>query len=207
VKPLAVGRRVLLRAPTAADRDEFLALARASRRFHRPWSRPPTTAASFAVWLGRYRHPTQVAFLVCRCHDGRIVGVLMLMEIVRGAFQGAYLGYWVGSPFAGQGYMSEALRLALRHAFGRLRLHRVEANIQPGNAPSLALVRGAGFRREGFSPRYLKIGGRWRDHERWALLLEDWRAAGRTDPRRTRSLRARSPRAKRAAERQQPSHQ
>jgi [ribosomal protein S5]-alanine N-acetyltransferase len=82
--------------------------------------------------------------------------------------------------------MREALHLALRHAFGPLRLHRVEANIQPGNAPSRALVRRAGFRREGFSPRYLKIGGRWRDHERWALVCEDWRAAARTNPRRAK---------------------
>ena len=191
MKPLAVGPRVLLRAPIASDRDEFLALTRASRRLHRPWSRPPTTRASFDAWLRRYRHPTEVAFLACRRDDGRIVGVLTLMEIVRGAFQGAYLGYWVGAPFAGRGYMTEALRLALRHAFGPLRLHRVEANIQPGNAPSRALVRRAGFRREGFSPRYLKIAGRWRDHERWALLMEDWGAAGGPSPRRARTLRGR----------------
>jgi len=71
--------------------------------------------------------------------------------------------------------MTEALALALAVAFGRLRLHRVEANIQPGNIPSLALVRRAGFRREGLSRRYLRIARRWRDHERWALLAEDWR--------------------------------
>ena len=71
--------------------------------------------------------------------------------------------------------MTEALQLALRHAFRALKLHRVEANIEPGNEASIALVRGAGFTREGFSRRYLKHGGRWRDHERWALLREDWR--------------------------------
>jgi len=73
--------------------------------------------------------------------------------------------------------MSQALELTLAHAFGPLRLHRLEANIQPANTASIALVRRAGFVNEGFSERYLKVGGRWRDHERWALRVEQWRAA------------------------------
>jgi ribosomal-protein-alanine N-acetyltransferase len=68
--------------------------------------------------------------------------------------------------------MQEGLRLAIARAFGRLRLHRLEANLQPGNSASRRLVRRLGFRREGYSPRYLKLGGRWRDHERWALLAD-----------------------------------
>jgi ribosomal-protein-alanine N-acetyltransferase len=72
--------------------------------------------------------------------------------------------------------MTEAIALMLRYAFADLRLHRIEANIQPGNVASIALVKRAGFVKEGFSRRYLKIGGRWRDHERWAILAEDWRA-------------------------------
>jgi ribosomal-protein-alanine N-acetyltransferase len=72
--------------------------------------------------------------------------------------------------------MREGLELVLARAFTELRLHRLEANIQPGNHASIALVRGAGFVREGYSERYLKIGGRWRDHERWALRVEQWRA-------------------------------
>ena len=75
--------------------------------------------------------------------------------------------------------MREGLQLMLRYAFVRLRLHRVECNIQPSNRRSIALVRGGGFVREGFSRRYLKIGGRWRDHERWAMLVEDWRTRRR----------------------------
>ena len=101
--------------------------------------------------------------------------MINVSEIVRGPFRSAYLGYYAFVPHAGRGYMTEALTLALRWAFRGLRLHRVEANIQPGNQASRALVRGLGFRREGFSRRYLKVAGRWRDHERWALVAEDWR--------------------------------
>ena len=90
--------------------------------------------------------------------------------------QGAFLGYAGVPGMQGQGYMREAMALVLDRAFGELGLHRIEANVQPGNEASLALVRGAGFEREGFSPRYLKIGGRWRDHERWAIRDEIWHA-------------------------------
>jgi ribosomal-protein-alanine N-acetyltransferase len=150
---------------------QLAALARASRRLHRPWVHPPATTESVARWL-EAAGPTRERLLVCRRADGAIVGVVNLNEIVRGAFQSAYLGYYAFAPLAGRGLMTEGLALAVRHAFGPLRLHRVEANIQPGNRASRALVRRLGFRREGVSPRYLKIGGRWRDHERWALVRE-----------------------------------
>jgi ribosomal-protein-alanine N-acetyltransferase len=71
--------------------------------------------------------------------------------------------------------MSEGMQLLLRHAFRTLKLHRIEANIQPGNEASLRLAERAGFEYEGYSPRYLKIGGRWRDHERWAITREVWK--------------------------------
>ena len=114
--------------------------------------------------------------LALRRDDDAFVGVLNLSEIIRGPLQQAFLGYYAFAPHAGKGYMREAMRLLLRHAFGPLKLHRVEANIQPANGASLALARGAGFMREGFSPRYLKIGGRWCDHERWAINAEQWKA-------------------------------
>jgi [ribosomal protein S5]-alanine N-acetyltransferase len=167
--------RVYLRAPSAADRDEFLGLMRASRAFHRPWATAPTDDERFDAYLADSRRPDFEAMLVCRHEDHAIVGFFNLSQIVRRSLQSAYLGYAAGRPFAGQGYMREAIQLVVRHAFLDLRLHRIEANIQPGNHASIALARGAGFQREGFSPRYLKIGGRWRDHERWALLVDDWR--------------------------------
>ncbi len=166
---------VFLRSPLRADRDEFISLMGASRAFHSPWATAPTDDERFAAYLADARRADFEAMLLCRREDQAIIGFFNLSQIVRRGFQSAYLGYAVGKPFAGQGYMRDGLELVLRHAFTGLRLHRVEANIQPSNHSSIALARGAGFRREGFSPRYLKIGGRWRDHERWAILAEEWR--------------------------------
>ena len=101
------------------------------------------------------------------------MGVINVSQIFLGAFRSAYLGYYADAHHMGQGYMSEGLRLVLRNAFSKLGLHRLEANIQPANRASVRLVRRAGFRREGFSARYLKVLGRWRDHERWAVTVED----------------------------------
>jgi len=137
------------------------------------------TPASFRVLVQRARLASRASHLVIEAETRELVGVINLGEIVRGALQSAFLGYYAFEPHAGKGLMSEGLALVLRRAFGPLRLHRVEANIQPGNERSIALVRRHGFRLEGFSPRYLEIAGRWRDHERWALLREEWR------PRRT----------------------
>jgi ribosomal-protein-alanine N-acetyltransferase len=168
--------RVYLRSPERSDRGEFVALMRVSRGFHRPWATAPTDDEAFEAYLADSHRPDFEAMLACRRQDQAILGFFNLSHITRGSLQSAYLGYAVGSPYANQGYMREGLELVLREAFLILRLHRIEANIQPGNHASIALARGAGFSREGFSPRYLKIGGRWRDHERWAILAEDWRA-------------------------------
>jgi ribosomal-protein-alanine N-acetyltransferase len=170
------GSRVFIRPPVREDRMEFTELMRSSRDFHSPWATAPTDDDRFAAYLADARRVDFEAMLLCRREDDAILGFFNLSQIVRRRLQSAYLGYAVGAPFAGQGYMRDGIELVLHHCFTRLELHRVEANIQPGNHNSLALARGAGFRREGFSPRYLKIGGRWRDHERWAVLVEDWRA-------------------------------
>ena len=170
--------RVYLRVPERPDRAEFVSLMRASRSFHRPWATAPTDDEAFDAYLVDSRRPDFEAMLVCRREDGAILGFFNLSHITRGSLQSAYLGYAVGSTFARQGYMREGIELVLQQAFDVLRLHRIEANIQPGNHASISLARGAGFSREGFSPRYLKIGGRWRDHERWAILAEDWRIRG-----------------------------
>jgi [ribosomal protein S5]-alanine N-acetyltransferase len=116
--------------------------------------------------------PANHAFAVCRRADGAIVGIVNLSNIVRGGFQSGYLGYYGFAGHERQGHMRAGLQAVIRHAFRTLRLHRLEANVQPDNAASRALVTACGFRLEGYSPRYLKVAGRWRDHERWAILAE-----------------------------------
>lgn len=187
---LARGARVTLRYPRFEDQGEYVELVRVSRELHRPWEprRPegaPLAASqeTFMAWLAGADDPRTERMLLCKRADGAIVGRFHLNEIVRGAFRSAYMSYWVGAPFAGQGLMREGMELVLEHAFNAVGLHRVEANIQPTNAPSIALAKGAGFRLEGYSERYLKIAGEWADHERWAMTVEDWRErASASDP-------------------------
>lgn len=164
--------RIHLRPPEPSDAPAFLAAVAASRRLHGRWVTPPADAVAYLAWLDRMRQPGQQSFLVLRRGDDSLVGVVNLSHIVMGALRSAYLGYYAFAPNAGQGLMSEGLQAVCRHAFQVLKLHRVEANIQPDNAASIALARRCGFRQEGYSPRYLKINGRWRDHERWALLAD-----------------------------------
>jgi ribosomal-protein-alanine N-acetyltransferase len=184
---LARGTLVYLRRPVQRDVSPFLTAVESSKRLHRLWVGPPSTPSRFASYVRRFagprsrdsRHATHVGLLVCRRQDNAPVGVFNFSEIVRGAFQSAYLGYYGFAEHAGQGYMSEGLALVLRVGFDTLRLHRIEVNVQPANTRSISLVRRGGFTREGYSRRYVKIAGRWRDHERWALLAEDWRSARR----------------------------
>jgi [ribosomal protein S5]-alanine N-acetyltransferase len=168
------GARVRLRVLEREDRDAFLTLARDSRDLHRPWTYPPERTDQFDDLFARSRRDDFVCLLSCLVDDAdTIAGVFTVSQIVRGAFQSAYLGYYANGRHAGQGLMREAMEQVLDHAFGPLALHRLEANIQPGNQPSIALARGAGFRLEGFSPRYLLIGGQWRDHERYAITADE----------------------------------
>src|SRR6266567_1931917 len=132
--------------------------------------------AAFKAYLKRLRIADHDGHLVCLRGSGAIVGVINFNHIIRRAFQSAFLGYYAVAQYAGQGLMFEGMQLTLRYAFRRLKLHRLEANIQPGNSASIALVKRCGFSREGFSLRYLKIDRQWSDHERWALLAENWKA-------------------------------
>ena len=167
--------RVLLRPPAPGDQEEWIAAVRRSRELHRPWIQMADTPDSYATYVKRSRAPDVAFHLACRREDGAIVGFFNLSEMIRGKLQQAFLGYGAMAGFGGQGYMTEGMRLLLREAFVHHKLHRLEANIQPANLASIRLVERCGFEKEGFSPKYLKIGGRWRDHERWAIRADNWR--------------------------------
>jgi ribosomal-protein-alanine N-acetyltransferase len=161
--------RVTLRPATSDDEREFLSLAHASASLHHPWMSLPSAPEEFQAYLTRYQQPSEESQLVCLRSTGAIAGVVNINSIIRGRFQNGSVSYAAFAPTAGQGYMTEGLSLVMRHAFEQLRLHRLEANIQPGNRASLRLVQRLGFRREGYTPDMLFIDGAWRDHERWAI--------------------------------------
>ena len=162
--------RIRLRTPVHADEPAFTKGVRRSRCIHHPWVSPPDSPEAFRAYLERLEQPRNHAFLVCRSDTDEIAGVVNITNVVLGPFCSGYLSYYVFSGHERQGFMREGLQAAVRSAFKELGLHRLEANIQPGNEASIALVRSIGFSKEGYSPRYLKIGGQWRDHERWAIV-------------------------------------
>ena len=170
--------RVIIRDPVRADAAAFLAAVHRSRALHQGWVSPPRTVQEFSAYLRRVSGDTHRGFLVLRRDTGELVGVINVSNIIHGAFHSGFLGYYAFANGAGLGFMEEGMRQVLRIAFRRLKLHRLEANMQPGNRKSMSLVKRCGFVREGYSRRYLRIAGRWRDHERWAILAEDYAAQG-----------------------------
>jgi len=171
---LAEGPRVGIRPFTYEDGAEFTARARESKELHQPWLFPPDSASAYLAYAGRLiEDRTKAGFLVCqKDEDGAIAGFININNIVEGGFRCGALGYGVFAHAAGRGLMREGLDLVVGHAFGPMRLHRLEINAQPRNTASLALARSCGFRLEGFSPKMIYIDGEWRDHERWAITAE-----------------------------------
>lgn len=168
-----------------ADEQEFLQAVGRSAALHGDWVQAPAESETFHGLLEKCRGERNYSYLA-RASGGELVGCVNLNEVVRGAFHSTYLGFYAFEPMQGQGHMKVALSEVIGVAFGALRLHRVEANVQPDNERSLALVKSLGFRHEGFSPRYLRIADSWRDHERFAVTVEDW-ASGEHTPNKALS--------------------
>lgn len=166
--------RVHLERPTLRRERDYLDGVRRSRALHRGFVSTGVTPEEYRQYLRRTRRGTQESFFIVLSASRALVGVININDIVRYSLQCGQLGYYAFEPYAGLGLMQEGLALVVREAFGKLGLHRLEASVQPRNVRSMALLRSLGFSVEGVARRYLKIGGRWLDHERWALLREDW---------------------------------
>jgi len=177
-RPVAARPRTYLRKPVAADAEEFVARVHASEHLA-PWAHPPLEIGAFRQWLTRGDRAENEQYLVCDRADDAIAGFVNLNGIQRGSVQRASAGWAAFHPHVGQGHLAAGLSMVLEVSFTQLRLHRIEADIQPANARSRALARRCGLRLEGFSPRLVLIEGEWRDHERWAIDAETWRSTVR----------------------------
>lgn len=163
-------KSIYIRPPVLADMASFLEAVAKSKALHRPYIAAPDTEAKFHAYLEKMVPPVYYPFLVIRRDTDAFVGVVNVSNVIRGMFHNGYLGYYAFAGNERQGLMKQGLQAVVRHAFKSMKLHRLEANIQPDNRASIALAAACGFSKEGFSPRYLKVRGRWRDHERWAIV-------------------------------------
>jgi len=178
------GGRIFLRPPTAEDETEFRDLRRVSRAFLAPSGMESSPSRNFRMFLDQGPGTSRERWLVCAKPTGTILGAITIGAVRREPFHSAVLGYWIGAEYARQGYMSEAIQLAIRRAFHDLRVGRLEADVLPENRASKRLLRRAGFKKEGLSREFARVAGEWRDHERWALLARDAKKSQRPQSRK-----------------------
>ena len=167
-KKFLIDKSLDLVIPSTKDKDQFLEQVKKSQELHSPWVSPPANEKQFNEYINNTHKENQCGFLLK--YNGKIIGAININEIVRGCFQSAYLVFHLFNGYQRKGRMSAGLNKAVQYAFSELGLHRLEANIQPNNKPSISLIKRAGFRHEGFSINYLFINNAWQDHERVALL-------------------------------------
>jgi len=166
------GFRTRIQRPQAEDEEPLLQAMKDSIGLLHPWVSAPKDHAGWNRYMKRLARANEEGFLIKRIHDGAICGVINLNVITYEALCSAYVSYYGVEGQAERGYMKEGMLQVIRYAFDKLGLHRLEANIQPGNLASIALARSTGFQYEGYSPRLLRINGKWCDHERWAVLAD-----------------------------------
>jgi ribosomal-protein-alanine N-acetyltransferase len=172
-----VAARVFLERPSTRRERDFVDAALRSRALHRGFVTVPATPADYDDYLRRARRGSHASFFVVDSGSRDLAGVVDVNDITYGGEPSARLGYYAFAPHAGLGFMREGVALVIDRAFRDLKLARLDANVQPANRRSLAFAAGLGFTRDGTARGYLKIGTRWRDHERWTLLARDWRSA------------------------------
>jgi ribosomal-protein-alanine N-acetyltransferase len=177
------GKRVSLRFPSPSDFREWSALRDDSRAFLECWEpRWASDELERSGWRQRLRRyhqeraaGTAIAFLIFHNDSEKLLGGITIGNIRYGVAQSAQIGYWMGERYAGQGYMQDTIGVLLDHAFGTMRLHRIEAACIPTNKRSIHVLEKAGFTREGLLRSYLRINGAWQDHYIYALIADEHR--------------------------------
>lgn len=171
--PLRIGTCTYIKAPTKQGMQTYLAFLKRNEDYHKPWVYHSCDPKYYGHYLKRIKRGVTQGCIVFDLQSDNLVGVINLNNIQLGSMRMASIGYYGDRDYAGKGYMTEGMGLVLKYAVEDLGLHRIEANIQPENIASKRLVKRLGFQKEGFSPKYMQIGGKWCDHERWAILDED----------------------------------
>ena len=178
--PVIFGDGVVLQYPQMADYEAWRDLRETSQDFLKPWEPlwldDELTRAAFRQRIHCYDElvATDAAYpyFIFRTGDQRLLGGVTLSHVRRGVAQSATIGYWIGAPHTGQGYMTRALVALNVHAFGPLNLHRIDAACMPRNTASIKLLERTGFIREGAAQSYLKIAGKWEDHLLWGKISD-----------------------------------
>lgn len=172
VHTIARGEKIELQIPSSAHKKCFIDFVRRNKEFHEPWVYVSGDPKYYEQYIRRMKMGKMLGFFVFVKDTEDFVGVINLNNVRLDPFGSGSLGYYADEAQCGKGYMKEAIKLVLRHSFHKIGLNRVEANIQPENKTSIALVKSIGFVKEGFSEKYLKIGDEYKDHERWAYLAD-----------------------------------
>lgn len=177
------GKRIYLRAPRKGDQREWSVLRSESRDFLKPWEPTwPPNAMSRSAFRTRLmlmaadlKAKRSYSFFIFDRFSDALMGGITISNVRRGVAQNATIGYWIGRPYARQGFMAEAVQLILDFCFEILQLHRVEAACLPTNNPSRALLLGCGFKEEGLARQYLRINNQWQDHLTFGIIRSDIR--------------------------------
>lgn len=168
--PLRIGAYTYIMAPTKHMMQMYLDFLKRNEDYHKPWVYHSIDLKFYEHYLKRIKRGVTQGCFIFDIKKNNLMGVVNINNIQLGSMRTASLGYYGEKDYAGTGYMTEGMGLVLKYAFEDIGLHRIEANIQPDNIASKKLVKRIGFQKEGFSPDYMQIGGKWRDHERWAIL-------------------------------------
>jgi len=177
------GSRIVVRTPQTEDAAQWISVREKNRKILQPlepeWGSGRLTAARFRKRLERqalnWKADRSYAFLVFLKENDALIGGININNVCRDAAQFASLGYWLDCGHEGRGYMTEALSLVIRHAFTKLKLHRLNAGTLPHNKRSIRLLTRLGFKKEGFAEKYLEINGDWQDHILFGLNVENWK--------------------------------